>query len=131
MTVQLPNGLLGVQRVDPDDVDPHGSPVSGQLGELSELLPGKISELDTGGWQLALDPSLWPVRVGDRIVDGQGRAWVATLVKLLQTPPLSVEEKALGLDLDVSFVRVMAGQVTDKGTEPVDSALVGRSGSPV
>lgn len=130
MTVQLPNGLLGVRRVDPDAVDAHGSPLPGGAGETSQFLPAKITELGSGGWQLALDPSLWPVRIGDRIVSDDGRAWVATSSQLIGTPELTAQERALGLDLDVSFVRVMAQQATPAGTEPADSMFVGRVGYP-
>jgi hypothetical protein len=131
VSVQLTNGLLGVRRVDPDAVDAHGAPLPAVAGDPSELLPGKSTELDSGGWQLALDPSLWPVRVGDRIVSDDGREWLATSVKLITGPPLSAAEQALDLDLDISFVRVMGNQVTEAGVEPVDAALVGRTGSPV
>lgn len=131
MSVQLPNGVLGVRRADPDQVDAHGAPLPAEPGAPSALLPGKTAELDSGAWQLALDPSLWPVRVGDRIVSDDGREWVATSVKLVQTPPLTAQEQALGLDLDVSFVRVMANQATPIGTEPTDSIFAGRTGSPV
>lgn len=129
MAVQLPNATLGVRRVDPAAVDAHGAPLPAQAGPPSALLPGKVMELDTGQWQLALDPSLWPVRVGDRVVSGDGAEWLAVYVKHIECPPLSAQEIALGLD--VSFVRVMANQVTPAGVEPVDSTLVGRTGSPV
>jgi hypothetical protein len=131
MSVQLPNGLLGVRRADPAAVDAHGAPLPAVPGPVSALLPGKITESETGSWQLALDDDLWPVRTGDRIVDEQGREWVATTVRLIQTPPLTEEEAALGLDLDLAFVRVTGQQVTPVGTEPADGTLVGRLGSPV
>lgn len=130
MGVQLPNGTLGVRRVDPDAVDAHGAPAPAAPDEPTQLLPGKVAEQDNGSWQLALDPSLWPVRVGDQIVAGDGRAWVATSVKLVRTPPLSAEEEALGLDLDVSFVRVTGSEVTPVGTEPGGGVFAGRVGYP-
>jgi hypothetical protein len=131
MTVQIPNTVLGVRRVDPTAVDAHGSPLPAEPGEPSALLPGKATELDTGQWQLALDPSLWPVRVGDRVIDDTGASWVATYVKLLQSPPLAADEQVPGIDMDIAFIRVMAEQVTPAGTEPVDSNLVGRIGLPL
>lgn len=131
MTVQLPNGHAGVRRADPDTVDAHGAPLPATPGPATALLPAKISESEGGTWQLALDPALWPVRVGDRIIDDTGRAWVASSVKLVQTPRLSPEEVALGLDLDVSFVRVTGSEVTDVGTEPADALFTGRAGYPV
>lgn len=132
MTVQLPNGLLGVRRTDPNAVDAHGAPLPATPGEASALLPGKTAELDSGGWQLALDAALWPVRVGDYIVSDEGRQWVATNVKLIGTPQLTPEESTvgLGLDLDLAFVRVMANEATPAGTEPTDSMFTGRTGSP-
>lgn len=127
MSVQLPNCELGVRRVEPDGVDGHGAPRPGAVGDPTDLLPGKRAEQDTGQWQLALDPSLWPVRVGDRVVAGDGLEWVVVFTKLIQAPPLSAEERDLGIDLDVAFIRVTGNQVTAKGAEPTDSAFVGRS----
>lgn len=130
MSVQLPNGVLGVRRVDQAAVDAHGSPVPGAPAGPTAAFPGKIAELDTGGWQLALDPRCWPVRVGDVIVAGDGREWTATSVKYVGTPALTPQEGALGLDLDVSFVRVMAAERTPAGTEPGGAEFVGRVGYP-
>lgn len=131
MSVQLPNTTLGVRRVDPTAVDAHGAPLPAAPGAVSELLPGAVSESETGGWRLALDDALWPVRIGDRIVDGGGREWVATSVRLVGTPELTAEEAALGLDLDLSFVRVSGQEVTPVGTEPADAVFVGRVGYPI
>ncbi len=130
MVVQLPNGLLGVRRADPDAVDAHGSPRPAAPGPVSPLLPGKITELGDGTWQLAADDALWPVRVGDHLVDGEGREWLVTSSRLVQTPPLTAEEEALGLDLDLAFVRASGLQVTPQGTEPGGGEFVGRVGGP-
>lgn len=131
MTVLLPNAVLGVRRVEPTAVDAHGSPEPVAPSAATSLLPGKATELDNGGWQMALDPTLWPVRVGDRVVGPAGTEWLITSSKYIDSPALSPEEVALGLDLDVAFVRVMAQQITAAGTEPTDGTLVGRVGSPV
>jgi len=131
VSVQLTNTTLGVRRVEPTSVDAHGSPEPAAPSSPTALLPGKASELDTGAWQMALDPSLWPVRVGDRVVGPGGAEWLVTSSKFIGTPELTAEEAALGLDVDVSFIRVMAQQITAAGTEPVDDTLVGRTGSPV
>lgn len=127
MSVQIPNCELGVRRVTAGAVDAHGSPTPGAAGELSALLPGKRAEQDTGQWQLALAPSLWPVRVGDRVVSGDGLEWVVVYTKLIASPPLAPEEADLGVDLDVSFIRVTGNQVTTAGTEPTGGEFVGRS----
>lgn len=126
MSVQLPNTRLGVQRVNATAVDSHGAPLPAQPGEASALLPGKRAEQDTGQWQLALDPSLWPVRVGDQILAEDGMAWVVVYTKFIPAPPLSAEEQDLGVDLDVAFIRVTGNQVTAAGTEPVGGEFVGR-----
>ena len=126
MSVQLSNALLGVRRVEAAGYDAHGSPLPGPPAAATTLLPGKVMELDTGGWQLALDPALWPVRVGDVVVTGTGWAWRATLSKLLQAPALEDDERVDGIDMDVSFIRVMANEVTTVGTEPIGGEFVGR-----
>lgn len=126
MSVQLPNCLLGVQRAEADDVDAHGAALPAQPGPVSDLLPGKRMELDTGQWQLALDPALWPVRVGDRVVADDAQTWVVVYTKLLQAPALTPEEMDPLVDLDVSFIRVTGNQVTATGTEPTGSEFVGR-----
>lgn len=131
MTVQLPNTMLGVERMEPPGVDAHGAPLPAAPGEPTGLLPGKSTELGNGAWQQALDPSLWPVRVGDRTVGPAGERWLVTSSKYIGTPQLTQAEAGIGMDLDVSFVRVEAQQVTASGTEPADGALVGRTGSPV
>lgn len=128
MTVQLPNTLLGVRRADPDAVDAHGAPLPAAPGPAGDLLPGKSMELDTGQWQLALDPALWPVRIGDLVVDGDGGEWVVLYSKLIPTPALASTEVAVNIDMDVSFIRVMANQRTPVGTEPTDQLFVGREG---
>lgn len=127
MSVQIPNCRLGVRRGNENAVDTHGYPLSARVGPVSALLPGKRTEQDTGQWQLALDPSLWPLRTGvDRVVADDGMEWLVIYAKLIQSPPLDDEEKALGLDLDVAFIRVTGNQVTPAGTEPVGQEFVGR-----
>lgn len=126
MTVQLPNTRLGVQRVNPDAVDAHGSPLAAQPGAATALLPGKRAEQDSGQWQLALDPALWPVRTGDRIVADDGMAWIVVYTKFIPAPPLDDIELDPGVDLDVAFIRVTGNQVTPAGTEPVGNEHVGR-----
>lgn len=128
MTVQLPNTVLGVQRADPTQVDAHGAPLPAAPGPVSALLPGKVMELDTGQWQLALDPALWPVRIGDLVVDDAGGAWVVLYSKLIPSPALASTEIVPSIDMDVSFIRVMANQHTAAGTEPTDQMFVGRDG---
>lgn len=126
MTVQLPNTWLGIRRVNTDAVDAHGAPLPAQPGEATDLLPGKRAEQDTGQWQLALDPALWPVRQGDRVVADDGMEWVVVYTKYIPAPPLTAEEQDLGIDLDVAFIRVTGNQVTEAGTEPVGGEFVGR-----
>jgi hypothetical protein len=130
VSVQLSNCRLGVRPTDADAVDAHGSPLSAQPGVVGPLLPGKRAEQDTGQWQLALDPSLWPVRVSDVVVADDGMEWIVVYSKLIQSPPLTAEEAGLGLDLDVAFIRVTGNQITPAGTEPTGSEFVGRVGSP-
>ena len=126
MSVHLPNTRLGVRRADPTAVDSHGAPVPTRPGAVTALLPGKRAEQDSGQWQLALDPSLWPVRVGDRVVADDGQEWVAVYTKLIQAPALDDIELDPGLDLDVAFIRVTGNQVTRRGAEPTGSEFVGR-----
>lgn len=127
MSVHLANTRLGVQRADPTAVDSHGAPVPAQPGAVSALLPGKRAEQDSGQWQLALDPSLWPVRVGDRVVADDGMEWVVVYCKLIQAPTLDDIELDPEIDLDVAFIRVTGNQVTARGVEPTGSEFVGRS----
>lgn len=127
MTVQLPNCRLGVRRAESPGLDAHGSPRPATPGELSELLPGKRAEQDTGQWQLALDPTLWPVRVGDRVVAHDGAEWVVIFTKYIPSPALEPGELDPGQDMDVAFIRVTGNQVTPLGTEPTDSTMVGRA----
>lgn len=126
MSVQIPNCALGVRRVEAASFDAHGAPVPAPPGAATALLPGKRAELDTGQWQLALDPSLWPVRTGDFVVASDGLEWIVVYTKLIQGPPLEPEEAAFGPDLDVAFIRVTGNQVTPDGTEPVGGEFVGR-----
>lgn len=129
MTVQLPNTSIGLRRVESTGVDAHGSPLPATPGTVSALLPGKATEQPDGTWQLALDPLLWPARVGDVAVDAGGMEWLLTSCKLIGTPALTPEEAGLGLDLDVAFIRAAGNQVTAAGTEPADPTLVGRTGA--
>lgn len=126
MSVHLPNTTLGVRRVDRAAYDSHGAPLPAAPGVLSVLLPGKRAESDSGQWQLALDPSLWPVRVGDRVVADDGMEWVAVYSKLIQSPALTGIELDPEIDLDVAFIRVTGNQVTPAGAEPVGNEFVGR-----
>jgi hypothetical protein len=68
------------------------------------------------------------VRVGDYLVDDAGGQWVATYTKLIRSPALDPTEQVPGINMDISFIRVMANQATAVGTEPTDSLFVGRDG---
>lgn len=125
MAVQIVNTQLGVRRVEAA-YDAHGAPVQGIPGAPSALLPGKRTEQQNGEWLLALDPSLWPVRVNDRVVADDGLEWRVEYAALIPTVPLELDEEIDGIDLDIAFVRVTGMQVTAAGTEPADGIFVGR-----
>lgn len=134
MSVQIINCALGVRRVEAASYDAHGAPVFGTPAALSELLPGKRSEQPSGEWILALDPTLWPVRVHDHVIADDGQQWMVVDSKFIPMPPLAPEEVLAGIDLDISFIRVTADQITTLGTEPGGEVqggiFVGRGDNP-
>lgn len=128
------NCQLGVKRVEPSTYDAHGAPLYSPPTAVTDLLPGKREEQPNAEWILCLDPSLWPVRVRDHVIADDGMEFVVVDTHFIPMPPLAPDEIMVDIDIDISFVRCTANQVTSEGTEiggDADSGLeVGRGDNP-
>jgi hypothetical protein len=103
MAVVLPNRTLTLLRTGahPWERDAYGHPVPPDpatvLAEAGPSSPGAVLQEDAKTWKLRLDPSWWPVWVGDRVTDGV-QTWVIATVHLNKHP----------IDPTVNFVRATA-----------------------
>lgn len=117
MSVLLANAQLGVRRRADGGRDAHGAPVPTGWGGLLGPAPGYLNEQPDAQWVVGLDPSLWPVRQGDMVIDGEsGGAWLVDTADLITHP----------VDSTVDWVRVTARQRGNGGTEPGGAWFVAR-----
>lgn len=122
MSVLLPNATLGVRRsVDAAAYDAHGARVSGGWGPVLGPAPGRMNERSDGGWDLGVDPSLWPIKQGDLVIGLDGRSWLVSTADLIQN----------NYDSYVDWVRVDGMQRSLGGTEPGGAWFVSRYGDSV
>lgn len=117
MSVLLANDRLGLRRrIDEVTLNAHGERVVAGWGALVGVHEGRTKERSDGTWSLGLDPSLWPVRVGDLVVSMSGGAW------LVQTCDLVTNNA----DSAVDWVRIIGLQRSVGGTEPGGAWFVAR-----
>lgn len=117
MAVLMVNASLGVRRRQDGGRDAHGEPLPADWAAVGALLPGRVSEAADGSWSLGADPSLWPVRQRDLLVDDAGNEWLVDTADLIQN----------NLDDSVDWIKVTAHQRTAAGsTEPGGPEYVGR-----
>lgn len=117
MAVLLPNALLGLRRRVEGAVNAHGERVAAGWGEFLGPHEGRVSEGADASWSLGLDPSLWPVRVGDLVVATSGAgAWLVQTADLLRN----------NYDPTVDWIRVSGLRRTGSGTAPADVWSVAR-----
>ncbi|MFJ5121963.1 hypothetical protein [Kitasatospora sp. NPDC088548] len=66
--------------------DAHGTPIAPAPGSVpagnSRPLPGSAIKQQDGTWSLRVDPTLWPLRVGDRIVATTNESWTVDTARL-------------------------------------------------
>jgi hypothetical protein len=109
VSVLLPNASLGLRRRSAETYDDHGTPLPGALGAILGPFPGRLRERADGGWDIALDPALWPAGVNDLVVeDGTSRTWNVETAALLQN----------AADSTVDWIRVQALERKATSTEP-------------
>lgn len=80
MPVLLPNTTLTVHvRTHPWVRDEWGVPAPTVQDTVQPVgpYPGSVTERTDGGWDIRLEPAVWPIRAGDRIESADGRVWVA------------------------------------------------------
>jgi hypothetical protein len=116
VSVLLPNTDLGLRRRTEGVRNAHGERVGGDWAPVGEFYPGRTNERADGGWALGVDPSLWPVRKDDLIVDRDGTEWLVETSDLIRN----------NYDSRVDWVRVTGYQRTGTGTEPGGAEFVGR-----
>lgn len=117
MSVLLPNATLGVRRRLDTLRDAHGTPQPGGWGELLDPAPGYVKEQPDALWVIGLDPTLWPVRQHDMVIDGTtGAAWLVDTADLIEHP----------YDGTVNWIRTTARQRSNGGTEPGGPWFVAR-----
>lgn len=117
MAVLLPNANLTVRRrADEPTRNEHGERVLDGWQQPEALLPGRTKENDNGRWDLAIDPSLWPVRTGDLVVDERGNAWSVQFVHLIEN----------NYDDFVNYIKISAVRRVAQGTEPGGAWFVAR-----
>lgn len=117
MSVLLTNATLGVRRRYDTGKDAHGFSMPGGWGTLQGPLDGYEQEQPDSTWVLGLDPTLWPVRQNDMVIDGAtGAAWLITTADLIKHP----------VDSTVDWIRLTANQRSGGGTEPGGAWFVNR-----
>lgn len=117
MTVLMPNAQLGVRhRIDEQTRTPHGQLLPAGWGPMFGPQQGRSNERSDGGWALGVDPSLWPVRVGDLIVSTDGGSWLVVTADLIQN----------NVDHRVDWVKIDAQRRTEGGTIPGGAWFVAR-----
>lgn len=118
MSVLLSNATLGLRRRVDGGRDAHGSPVPTGWGAVVGLdQPGYVKEQPDAMWVLGLDPSLWPVRQADMVIDNaNGRSWLIDTAALIEHP----------VDSTVNWIRITARQRGNGGTEPGGPWFVSR-----
>lgn len=117
MGVLMPNTTATIRRRGEHGYNSMGERVQGGFEPpAGDPLPALIEQRGDGGWALAVDDDLWPVREGDAILDAQGRVFIIRTADLLQNV----------YDSTVNYVRCEGLHVSDDGTEPQDSWFVGR-----
>ncbi|GAB2858407.1 hypothetical protein GCM10022221_67390 [Actinocorallia aurea] len=119
MGVLLADRELGVRKVGPGQVGPHGDVIAGDPGPMLGPWPGGGNELpDVDGqvdaersrsWALALDPACWPLRRGDLVVEpSTGVEWLVMSADLITCAPAP----------ELDWVKVQAHVLLDGGTRP-------------
>lgn len=117
MSVLLPNTQLGIRRRYDSGKDAHGFSVPVGWGTMQGPLPGFEQEQPDSTWILGLDPTLWPARQNDMVIDGvTGAAWLVTSADLCMHPK----------DPTVDWIRLTANQRGNGGTEPGGAWFVNR-----
>lgn len=117
MTVLMPNAQLGIRRRVEGVRDSHGDRVPTGWGAMTDPLDGLLKEEADSTWIVGLDPSLWPVRQNDMVIDGAtGGAWLVTTANLITH----------SLDDTVNWIRCTANQRGNGGTEPGGAWFVNR-----
>lgn len=76
MAVVLSDGNYRVQKRGESTRDADGALVPAALDVLGAELPGASTRQQDGSWTLRLDPAVWPIRAGDRVVGPGGVAWI-------------------------------------------------------
>jgi hypothetical protein len=112
----MPNATLGLRRSVDGGRDSHGAPLPGGWGDPQSPQPGLLNEQPDATWIIGLDPTLWPVRQGDLVVDDTGGAWLVDTAKLVQHP----------VDSTVDWIRITARQRVEGSTEPGGPWFVNR-----
>lgn len=84
VTVLLPNARLGLRRSSEGGFTPHGERLPSSWGPFLGPFPGRTEEQADGTWQVAIDPSLWPVRQNDLIIAVTGGSWLVRSSDLIQ-----------------------------------------------
>ena len=80
----LPDCALAVSRRVGYAYDESGYPMPGAFTEPVAPLPARKVERADHSWMLALDPSMWPVEEGDRVVEpSTGAEWLIVSADLL------------------------------------------------
>lgn len=117
MSVLLSNASLGLRRRVEGARDSHGSPLPTGWGSVQGPAAGFLNEQPDATWIVGLDPTLWPVRQNDMVIDGTtGGAWLVDTAKLVAHP----------VDDTVNWIRCTARQRGNGGTEPGGSWFVNR-----
>lgn len=117
MSVLLPNAVLGLRRRIDGARDDHGSPLPTGWGSLDGPADGYLNEQTDATWIVGLDPTLWPVRQNDMVIDtSNGAAWLVDTAKFAKHP----------YDSTVDWIRCTARQRGNGGTEPGGPWFVNR-----
>lgn len=113
----MPDRDLGVRRRATGPADAHGDAYRGGWLELQGPHPGRAAEgpdvpegqIEGRTWRIALDPRLWPVALGDLVVEpGTGAQWLVTSADLLTNNAAP----------EVDYIAVQAHLRTPAGTRP-------------
>jgi hypothetical protein len=117
VSVLLTNASLGLRRRVDGARDAHGSPLPTGWGALVGPADGLLNEQPDATWVVGLDPTLWPVRQNDMVIDAvTGAAFLVDTAKLAQHP----------VDDTVNWIRCTARQRGNGGTEPGGPWFVNR-----
>ena len=116
MPVLIDNATATIRRRVEGAENAHGERVAEGWGAGLAMLPAFIQERGDGGFTIGLDDSLWPVRVGDLVVDGEGKTYLVQTTALLRN----------AADPTVDWIRTTALYHDGDGTDPGDVWFVGR-----